>query len=151
MAIYNQPYSGYGFTPTYLSNVQNQYPQQYPQQYQLAQQVSLNGRIIDDINTVTANEVSLSGEPSVFVKRDLSEIYVKKWNQNGFIDTFSFKPILANNQTDSNNSIDNKENTKIELSDDVTKALMNRFDLIDGRLDKLEENFTPKVSKVKKE
>lgn len=72
----------------------NPYQQQFNPNFQSPQYQQprgLSGRMVDDISTVGANEVNLDGTPSIFVKRDLSEVYIKRWNQNGMIDTSCYR------------------------------------------------------------
>ena len=59
-------------------------PQQPMPMQQMAQpQTSmLNGKVVDGIEVARASEVPIGGY-GVFPKADLSEIYVKTWNNNG--------------------------------------------------------------------
>lgn len=47
----------------------------------------LRGRVINDINEVTAQEVPMDGVGSVFIKSDRSEIFTKNWRSDGTIQT----------------------------------------------------------------
>lgn len=140
----NNPY----MNPVYAQQQQRlqQMEQMYPQYNQQQMAQGINGRIIDDITTVTANEVSMDGSISVFPTRNMQAVYIRQWQNDGNLTTLKFVPEVV----EANTSSDNKEKSKIGLSDDVTRAFMDRFDSIDGRLDKLEQSFVPKNTTRKK-
>lgn len=48
------------------------------------------GRIVNDPNEITANEIPMDGSVSLFPTSDYSKIYVKAWNGNGLITTKTF-------------------------------------------------------------
>lgn len=85
----------------YPYNYVNQYvPQPQPQQFisqpmapQTQQPQSLNGKIVDSEDVVKATEVPIGGY-GIFPKADLSEIYIKSWNNNGTTSIITFKPII---------------------------------------------------------
>ena len=85
--------------------MEQQYPQfsqqNYVQPTQMAganqQQIGLNGRIIDDFNILSANDVPMDGNGAIFIKKDGSEIQLRNWTANGTIQTTSYKPILDSN------------------------------------------------------
>ena len=60
---------------------------------QTQQSQSLNGKIVDSEDVVKATEVPIGGY-GVFPKADLSEIYIKTWNQNGTTSILTFKPYI---------------------------------------------------------
>jgi hypothetical protein len=61
--------------------------QPIPQQ----QNVGINGKIVDSEDIVKATEVPIGGY-GVFPKADLSEIYIKTWNNNGTTSILIYKP-----------------------------------------------------------
>lgn len=151
-----QMYPNYGFQtgmaqPPYIErfpqnqqNQQNQQTQQaFPQQVPQAQTAfnGLNGRIVDDFCTISANDVPMDATGAVFIKRDGSEIQWRMWNANGTIATTSYKPIqsVSDIQTGNVTSIDEKR--KFDLSDASTEAFMQRFDDINEKLEKIEKSF----------
>ena len=102
----------------YPYNYANQYvPQPQPQQFisqpmapQTQQPQSLNGKIVDSEDVVKATEVPIGGY-GVFPKADLSEIYIKAWNNNGTTSITTFKPLKPIESTESEiniNTIFNK-------------------------------------------
>lgn len=92
-------------SPQYMNSVYNPqgfYPQQYgnyapyqqmqQQRFQLQEQyqamqnqqaIGLNGRIVQVVENINANEVPMDGSMAFFPKQDLSEIYLKGWNADG--------------------------------------------------------------------
>lgn len=78
----------------------NYYNSNYPNYYQTNPYMTpgLNGKLVDTIDMVKAAEVPLGGY-GIFPKADLSEVYIKTWNQNGTTSIITFKPmapIVAN-------------------------------------------------------
>jgi hypothetical protein len=72
----------------------NQYQQQqmpYQAQTQTPQPQGLNGKIVDSQDVVRATEVPIGGY-GIFPKADLSEIYIKSWNNNGTTSVITYKP-----------------------------------------------------------
>jgi hypothetical protein len=71
----------------------NQYQQQIPynSQTQPIQPQGLNGKIVDSQEVVKATEVPIGGY-GIFPKADLSEIYIKSWNNNGTTSVIVYKP-----------------------------------------------------------
>ena len=73
----------------------NQYTQQpMMQQPQVQVQQGLNGKIVDSADVVRATEVPIGGY-GIFPKADLSEVYVKSWNNNGTTSIITYKPELG--------------------------------------------------------
>lgn len=88
------------FLQNYQQSLQQQ-PMQMNQQ-PIPQQVSgINGRIVQAVENINANEVPMDGSMAFFPKQDMSEIYVKGWNADGTINTIVYKPYTApkDNQT----------------------------------------------------
>lgn len=110
----NSPYQN-GYNPMLspqqrLMQMEQQYPQ-YSQQNQFAQQPSqqqqffgLNGKIVEDFNVITGNDVPMDGVGAIFFKNDGSEIQHRIWNAtNGSIITTSYKPVQPENNAESTN------------------------------------------------
>lgn len=129
-----QPYQNYMSSPYQY----NQWQQYQPQQ--IAPQVQESVRYVDDFNSITANDVSMSGM-TTFVKRDLTEIQTRTWLPNGTIGVTSYKPILGQNDAKANNL--SSENEK-SLYGEISK----KFDAIMERLDLIEK---PKARNTRKE
>lgn len=54
---------------------------------------SLNGKVVDSVDVARGMEVPLGGY-GIFPKADLSEIYIKAWNNNGTTSVTTFRPII---------------------------------------------------------
>lgn len=146
--------------PQYMNNVYNPqgfYPQQYgnyapyqqmqqqrfqPQeQYpaiQNQQAIGLNGRIVQVVENINANEVPMDGSMAFFPKQDLSEIYVKGWNADGTIKTIVYKPQIDNKSVQAVNTSLDTEKLKIDLSEQATAGIMQRFDDLSAKIEQLE-------------
>lgn len=121
------------------ARLQQQIDQMYPQcQPQVQQSAGINGRVIDSIDTVMANEVPMTGETALFPTRDMQTIYTKQWQSDGTIKTFKY--VLSN---DTQNVIPTDTKQASRLSDELTEGIMKRLDTIEQKLDGL----IPKTAK----
>lgn len=151
MSGYNTPmsYQQYGNYNPYIQQQRGYQQQEIPvQQYQpVQQQIGINGKIIQTVENITANDVPMDGSVAFFPKNDLSEIYAKKWNSDGTICTVLFKPILNNKSTET------VENPEINSTEKLTKTVMERFDALEKRIDDFMNKSTQKqqVNRSKKE
>lgn len=125
-----------------LAQVQNRaidYQQNMPNTYQQNQIVQgINGKIIEEMSQITANDVPMDGSVAFFPKQDLSEVYAKSWNADGTIRTVTYKPVLDN---EPKNVPTDTEKLKCELSDEATEGIMSKFDEISDRLGQLEKSL----------
>lgn len=162
MPMPNQMYQPYSQT-MYGQNYNSYYPYQYqqqryeqPQQYtqptqqmfnqqsfQPQQQTGLNGRVVQAVEQITANDVPMDGSVAIFPKQDMSEIYAKSWNADGTIRTVVYKPYTAS-QPDVTNSPTDMSKMKMGLSDEATEAFMARFDSLEKKFDELMPRIAPK-------
>lgn len=104
--------------------------------YQSTQTPQINGRIIDSIDSVSANDVSMQGF-SLFPKSDLSEIYVKAWNPNGTIKTTRYLPYNPEENNGmgilSTNTVDGAK----QGAENVSAGIMERLNSLEDKIDKL--------------
>lgn len=121
---------------SYNGNTQMQYPPQMqmpqapiyqmPQQSQAIPQVSqmpgLNGKIVDSADMVKATEVPIGGY-GIFPKADLSEIYIKSWNQNGTTSIVTFKPFTP----------PDSEQQQVTAS----SSILDRMNVIENKIDRI--------------
>lgn len=151
MSGYNTPmsYQQYGNYNPYIQQQRGYQQQEIPiQQYQpVQQQIGINGKVIQTVENITANDVPMDGSVAFFPKNDLSEIYAKKWNSDGTICTVLFKPILNNKSTET------VEKPEINSTEKLTKTVMERFDELEKRIDDFMNKSTQKqqVNRSKKE
>ena len=115
------------------------------QSIQPQQQVGLNGKVVQAVEQITANDVPMDGSVAVFPKQDMSEIYTKSWNADGTIRTIVYKPYTAS-QPDVANSSADMSKMKMGLSDEATEAFMARFDSLEKKFDELMPKIAPKRS-----
>lgn len=128
----------------YPYNYANQYvPQPQPQQFisqpmapQTQQPQSLNGKIVDSEDVVKATEVPIGGY-GIFPKADLSEIYIKSWNNNGTTSIITFKPII-------------QEVKEFQTVEDNSLKIIERLNALDAKIDSLMMNNVAATAQVAK-
>ena len=142
----NSVYNPQGFYPQQYGNyapyqqIQQQrfQPQEQYPAMQNQQAIGLNGRIVQVVENINANEVPMDGSMAFFPKQDLSEIYVKGWNADGTIKTIVYKPQIDNKSVQAVNSSFDTEKLKIDLSEQATADIMQRFDDLSAKIEQLE-------------
>lgn len=118
------------YNPNLYQNYMQSYmmPQMQPQQTMNQMPVQaqpqaaaslLNGKLVDSLDIVKATEVPIGGY-GVFPKADLSEIYIKAWNNNGTISITTFKPIVSENDQE---------------TADVSNTLIQKMETLEAKLD----------------
>ena len=118
----------------------NYYPNNYYQNYSYGNNMyqsqqsqpmvaALQGKIVDSVDMVRVNEVPFGGF-GVFPKGDLSEIYVKSWNNNGTTQINTYRPVPIE---------DVKETKGVSVRDE----LLEKINVLNEKLDAL-MNTTPK-------
>ncbi len=128
----------------YQQNLQQ--PQMAGTQISLPNQpIGLNGKMVDTVEQITANDVPMDGSFAIFPKKDMSEIYLKSWTPNGTIATVVFKPVLEEQE---NNSIPTPTEMKIGMDNEVAEVFMQRFDELKTKLEELEQSMTKPTTKT---
>ena len=135
-AFYPQQYGAYA--PYQQVQQQRFQPQEQFQTMQNQQAIGLNGRIVQVVENINANEVPMDGSMAFFPKQDLSEIYVKGWNADGTIKTIVYKPQIDNKSVQAVNTSLDTEKLKIDLSEQATAGIMQRFDDLLAKIEQLE-------------
>ena len=125
-----QPYNNFGNNNNNNYNIPS--PQPMPQMSQVTQQIpqnvlnTLNGKIVDSEDIVKATEVPI-GSYGVFPKADLSEIYIKTWNNNGTTRIIKYQPIMPAQQ---------EENNAPEIkNDDTIDKILEKIEQLENKLD----------------
>lgn len=122
-----------------LQSMQQTLQPQYPQ--------GLLGKIVDDFNSITANDVPMNGVGAVFVKRDGTEIQIRNWTANGTIATSSYIPVIPEKEE--------VVDISSRIESDSLKELLERFDKLSEKVDgisiQINDITKPKTSKIKKE
>lgn len=121
---YNTPY--YMNYPSY-NNPNNPYSQMVQNQQQAMPPVTqvLNGKIVDSQDVVKATEVPI-GSYGIFPKADLSEIYIKSWNNNGTTNIITFKPEFPQEEM----IIQSPQEESLNIILQQLRALENKIDNI---------------------
>lgn len=120
------------------------------QQAMPQQPAGINGRVVQAVENINANEVPMDGSMAFFPKQDLSEIYVKGWNANGTINTIVYKPYTEPNNNQAVNSMANAENAKFTLSDESTQLFLNKFEELSEKIGQLEDRFDKSLGTQRK-
>ena len=122
-------------------NNSNQYMPQQTQSYIPTNQAQpqLNGKVVDSIDVVRATEVPIGGY-GIFPKADLSEVYIKSWNNNGTTSIITFSPAPQQEQPEAP-----QENTITQILDKVN-SLETKIDNL--FLTKPNNNYTKKETKA---
>ena len=136
----------------FLQNYQQslQQPMQTNQQPIPQQTIGINGRMVQGVENINANEVPMDGSMAFFPKQDLSEIYVKSWNANGRIKTIVYKPYTESDGNNVSNPTTDIENAKFTLSDESTELFMNKFNELSEKIGQLEDRFDKSLGTQRK-
>ena len=152
MNNYLPQYGVYQYNP--MANIQRFQSQEQIQpqiQQPMSQQIAgINGRIVQAVENINANEVPMDGSMAFFPKQDMSEIYVKGWNANGTINTIVYKPYTEPNNNQTVNSMANAENAKFTLSDESTQLFMSKFNELSEKIGQLEDRFDKSLGTQRK-
>jgi len=122
--------------PNYYQQNYNPY-QYYQQPQQYHQPTVLNGKVVDRMDDISANDVHMDGSVAVFPKRDMSEVYIKRWTANGEITTVRFCPILDHITGQESSSTKTDAKSVYDAFFDEISALQRRFDRLDERIDSI--------------
>lgn len=140
-------YNPYQQQPMNYNPVFTNYPQiaqNIPQRIQ--QEPQIMGKIVQNAEMITANDVPLNGSVAFFPKQDLSEIYAKSWTADGVIRTMTFKPIQ--NEEVGNLSTESTE-SQIGAILNVTDGLEKTLNEIVSKIDNLEKNLAKPATKTR--
>ena len=132
------------FLQNYQQSLQQQ-PMQMNQQPMPQQIVGINGRIVQAVENINANEVPMDGSVAFFPKQDLTEIYAKSWNADGTIRTLTFKPVL-NDKTDVLSG--DTEKLEFDLSEKATEGIMAKLNELSEKIEQLSLGTQRKTSRT---
>jgi len=122
-------------TQTLNNNMSQQNQSQDSNQQQSFYTTSLNGKVVDGVDIVKVTEIPYGGY-GVFPKADLSDIYVKVWN-NGATEIIDYKPC---------SSVQNNTNS-IE-SNNTINTLVTKIDKLEQKIDGLLDNSINSIEKI---
>jgi hypothetical protein len=111
----------YSQYPNFYNNNNMYNPYQQQQQIQPQMPQGLFGKVVDNKEIVTVTEVPIGGY-GVFPKADMSEIYVKTWNQQGSTQIIKYVPIIEENKKEAPASTE----TILSKLDNIEKMLSAR-------------------------
>lgn len=137
------------FLQNYQQSLQQQ-PMQMNQQPIPQQIVGINGRIVQAVENINANEVPMDGSMAFFPKQDMSEIYVKGWNADGTIRTIVYKPYTEPGGSNAGNPTTDIENAKFTLSDESAQLFLNKFEELSEKIGQLEDRFDKSLGTQRK-
>lgn len=150
---YMQPQNPYMDRMNFLQNYQQNLQQPLvptsmsgANQQAMPQQIAgINGRIVQAVENINANEVPMDGSVAFFPKQDLTEIYAKSWNADGTIRTLTFKPIL-NDKTDILSG--DTEKLEFDLSEKATEGIMAKLNELSEKIEQLSLGTQRKISRT---
>lgn len=129
------------YNPNYYMNPYQNYQMQMQQPMattQVQPPQALNGKIVDSSDVVKATEVPIGGY-GIFPKADLSEIYIKSWNNNGTTSIITFKPIVT-------------EPAEIQkTNEELTNTLIQKIDGLENKIDQFISQSPIEQLQIKKE
>ena len=147
MSNYIPQYGAYQYNP--MANIQRFQSQEQIQpqiQQPMPQQVAgINGRIVQAVENINANEVPMDGSMAFFPKQDMSEIYVKGWNADGTIRTLTFKPVL-NDKADILSG--DTEKLEFDLSEKAREGIMAKLNELSEKIEQLSLGTQRKISRT---
>lgn len=128
--LFQNPYSMQCGNPT-LQSTQNSYNP-------LTQPIGINGKYVNDFNEITASDVPMNGQPSLFIRNDRSEIQLREWSPNGQIISTQFVPCITQEQPSTQPAFDVNA---------VIEPIFERLSQLEDKLDKLSKPATVKAKK----
>lgn len=116
--------------------------QQQIQQMQQVQQPVINGKLVENIDSVKLTDVPMDGGSYYFPKADGTEIYTKRWLANGSTEVAVYKRVMDNEQ----------EVTEPKFNfNEMENNIMDKLNSIEEHFSKFEKGFASKSTASKKE
>lgn len=137
---YPQPQSIYGYN-------QNQIPNYQAQQSQLAASNNqIPGKIVDSQEVARVSDIPFGGY-GIFPKADLSEVYIKMWNNNGTTSLVCFKPIVEGQVVKEEEKEDrryhdgkeSKESLSHEEYNKLHEKLLEKINQLEEKIDEMQK------------
>lgn len=105
------------------------------------------GKMVDCLDSVKVTDIPMDGNMYYFPKADGTEIFGKQWLQNGTTRILTFKPVFDD---DTSNLSNENKIAEFTLSDESTKAFMNRFDELEEKISSLTKSLTKSAKTLTK-
>lgn len=107
----------------YLQRMENL--QQFQQVINTPQQINPMGKIVENMDVVRTIDIPIDGNAYYFPKADGTEIYMKRWLQNGTTEMIAYKPVLGEKQSDTTNVSSIAKNAEYEAIMDILDGIKN--------------------------
>ena len=129
------------FQNPYFSNTGNPTMQNIPNS---CNPIGLNGKYVNDFNEITASDVPMGGQPSIFIRNDRSEVQLREWSPNGQIVSTNYVPYIEPVQQAT------KETAQplFDANTDIVAPIVAKILELEEKLEKLSK---PTTSRAKKE
>lgn len=120
---------------------QYQQPQAIPGNVTMTQpaQMGIVTQVVEEFENISVNSVPMDNNGAFFVKRDGTEIQLKRWNGNGQIETTSYLPQIQNEVV---NTPQEEVRTQNDALNEVVGVFNNRFDGVESRISEIEQIIT---------
>ena len=120
---------------------------QTPQTPIAAQTNQIPGKIVDSQEVARVSDIPFGGY-GIFPKADLSEVYIKMWNNNGTTSLVCFKPIIEGQivkeeEKDERKFHDGKESKQEYSHEECNKLhekLLEKINQLEEKIDEMQRN-----------
>ena len=130
----------YGYNQSQMSNYQA------PQSLMTSQTSQLPGKIVDSQEVARVSDIPFGGY-GIFPKADLSEVYIKMWNNNGTTSLVCFKPVIegqalqeGKNERKYHENEYKKENDSHEECNKLHEKLIEKINQLEEKIDEMQKN-----------
>lgn len=131
------------FQNPFFTNFGNNTSQTIPNSY--SQPVGISGKYVNDFAEVTASDVPMGSQPSVFIKNDRSEMQIREWSPNGQIVTTLFKPCLNNQEINQANQEVNQ--APFDAKSEVLDPILDKLAELEQQVAKLSNTVAKPTTK----
>ena len=123
----------YGYNQAQIPNYQTNQTQMSVQNNQIP------GKIVDSQEVARVSDIPFGGY-GVFPKADLSEVFVKVWNNNGTTSLLCFKPIVEGSITQGQNNKEEEERRYHEgSSQNNYDKMQEKIEMLERKIDELQK------------
>ena len=140
---YPQPQqSMYGYNQAQIPSYQA------PQPQLAAQNNQIPGKIVDSQEVARVSDIPFGGY-GIFPKADLSEVYIKMWNNNGTTSLVCFKPVVEGQVVREEEREDRRFHEGKELSEKQSsheecnklhEKLLEKINQLEEKIDEMQKN-----------
>lgn len=142
-----QPYvNPYLFQNPYYPNLGNTTTPNIPN---FNQQMGISGKYVNDFSEVTASDVPMGGQPSVFIKNDRSEMQIREWSPNGQIVATLYKPYIEQKAEEVSNPSQIVQQPPFDAKSEVLDPIFDKLSELEQQVVKLSNLVAKPTSKAK--